>query len=70
MTSSRPRTRMKFTALSQEHLEHQLDAAVDMLRVHAMNSEGILVTRHTYDSFTVELCRSVPWGHTRESWAW
>lgn len=71
MTSSRPQTRMEFTAMNREHMEQQINTAVDTLRVHAMNHrEGILVTRHTYDSFTVELCRSVPAGLTRESWSW
>jgi hypothetical protein len=49
-------------------LEPMLDAAVDVAISRALETEGhgILVTRHSHTSFTVELTTEVPSGITLE----
>lgn len=49
-------------------MEHQLEEAMATARSAAMQDgrHGILVTRHTYDSFTISLSDAVPFGLTRE----
>jgi hypothetical protein len=49
-------------------MERQLDQAVTIARTQAMveGRQGILVTRHDYNSFTVGLSEAVPFGLTRE----
>lgn len=53
-------------------MELQLEEAVDAARLKAMQHRtcGILVTRHDYTRFTVELSPEVPFGITREHQAW
>jgi hypothetical protein len=49
-------------------MERQLDEAVTIAKTRAVHEgrQGILVTRHDYNSFTVELSEAVPFGLTRE----
>jgi hypothetical protein len=49
-------------------MERQLDQDVTIAKTQAMHEgrQGILVTRHDYNSFTVDLSEAVPFGLTRE----
>lgn len=49
-------------------MELDLDTAVHLAIRLAMKEglQGVLVTRHNYTSFTVDLSNSVPYGLTRE----
>jgi hypothetical protein len=53
-------------------MERQLDQAVTIAKTRAMHErrQGILVTRHDYNSFTVDLSEAVPFGLTREHQDW
>lgn len=59
-------------AADRADMERRLDEAVTVARKRAMHdrSQGILVTRHSYDSFTVALTDAVPFGLTREQQDW
>jgi hypothetical protein len=56
------------TATDRASMEHQLDEAVAFAITRAMHEgrQGILVTQHANDSFTVNLSEAVPFGLTRE----
>ncbi|WP_454700074.1 hypothetical protein [Arthrobacter humicola] len=60
------------TVTDRESLDNQLDAAVYALREKSTGErrQGILVTRHAVNEFTVALSDSVPFGMTRENHAW
>lgn len=60
------------TARDRASLEGQLDEAVTAAMTRAMRdgSQGILVTQHNYDSYTVALSDDVPFGLTREHQDW
>lgn len=61
------------TASSRAELEQRLEDAVSAARNRAVTSgrrEGILVTRHDYDVFTVVLDSAVPFGLTLERDQW
>jgi hypothetical protein len=61
------------TASSRSELEQRLDDAVSAARQRAVTSgrrEGILVTRHDYNVFTVVLDSTVPFGSTVEQEQW
>lgn len=60
------------TATDRVSMERRLDDAVAMAMNQAMQPgrRGILVTRHSYDFFTVALSHDVPFGLTRERTAW
>lgn len=49
-------------------LDDYLNSAVDLARQHAATKArcGILVTRHAYDTYTVAVSESVPFGETHE----
>lgn len=67
MTS--PDHRIAFTAVDRPSMERQINAAVESLRSWGLQRRrGILVTRHSHDSFSVELSDAVPVGLTCESW--
>jgi hypothetical protein len=53
-------------------MERQLNEAVAMAMERAMaeRRQGILVTQHDHNSFTVTLSDAVPFGLTRERQAW
>lgn len=53
-------------------MERRLDEAVAVAREQAMHArrQGILVTRHSHDSFTVSLSDAVPFGLTCERQDW
>lgn len=53
-------------------MERGLDEAVTVARGRALHQgrQGILVTRHAYDSFTVDLSDVVPFGLIREHQDW
>jgi hypothetical protein len=53
-------------------MELQLDQAVTIAKTQAMHEgrQGILVTRHDYNSFTVDLSGAVAFGRTREHRDW
>ncbi|WAH97592.1 hypothetical protein [Arthrobacter sp. MMS18-M83] len=50
-------------------LENDLNAAVDIARERAKKERrhGILVTQHSYTSYTVAVSQDVPYGQTREA---
>jgi hypothetical protein len=56
----------------RDSLENELNAAVSALRERATGErrQGILVTRHAANEFTVALSDSVPFGMTQENHAW
>jgi hypothetical protein len=60
------------TATDRSSMDRQLDEAVAVARSRAMREgrQGILVTRHAYDSFTVSLSDAVPFGLTLEHQDW
>ncbi|MEV8112385.1 hypothetical protein [Pseudarthrobacter oxydans] len=60
------------TATDRASMEHQLDEAVAVAMTHAMHEgrQGILVTQHDKDSFTVDISETVPFGLTREHREW
>ncbi|AXJ10293.1 hypothetical protein [Arthrobacter sp. PM3] len=65
-----PFSRIAFTAVDRPSMERQINAAVESLRIWGLQRRrGILVTRHSHDSFSVELSDAVPVGITCESWA-
>lgn len=53
-------------------MDRQLEEAVDTARTTAMaqGRQGIVVTRHSHDSFTVALSDAVPFGLTYERQEW
>lgn len=59
---------LEITAYDPETVENDLNAAVEIAREQAMKERrhGILVTQHGYTSYTVAVCRDVPYGQTRE----
>jgi hypothetical protein len=61
----------EITAKDATRLQHELNSAVTTAQVKAMEQRehGILVTRHDYGSFTVEISPEVPYGLTREGQA-
>jgi hypothetical protein len=56
------------TATDWDNLERRLNEAEAVARTRAMQEgrQGILVTRHGYNSFTVALSDAVPFGLTYE----
>jgi hypothetical protein len=72
MRSTAPDLTLKVTATDRPSMDDQLDEAVATLRTRALSErrEGILVTRHGHDSFTVALSGTVPFGVTREYQDW
>lgn len=60
------------TVSDRASMDRQLDEAVALIRERAPRGgrQGILVTRHGYDSFTVALSDEVPFGLTRERQDW
>jgi hypothetical protein len=63
---------MAVTAKDRASMDHQLDEAVAVAKARAMRErrQGILVTRHAHDSFTVALSDTVPFGTTLEHQDW
>ena len=49
-------------------LDGYLNSAVDLAQKYASSTGlcGILVTRHSYDTYTVAVSETVPFGETRE----
>lgn len=60
------------TVTDRASMERRLDEAVTVLRSLAIHEgrRGILVTRHDYGSFTVDLSDAVPFGLTHEHQDW
>lgn len=60
------------TSSSRSDLDRLLEEAVETLRARTLSDgrQGILVTRHSYGSFTVALSDAVPFGLTREHTEW
>lgn len=60
------------TVTDRASMERQLDEAVAAAMARAMHEgrQGILVTQHDNDSFTVALSDAVPFGLTREHQEW
>lgn len=60
------------TATDRASMERQLDEAVAVARTKAIRERrrGILVTRHSFSSFTVALSGAVPFGLTLEHRDW
>lgn len=59
-------------ATDRAGMERGLDHAVAVARARALHEgrQGILVTRHDYNAFTVDLSDAVPFGLTREHQDW
>lgn len=59
-------------ASNRASMDRELDEAVTAAKTRAIRQgrQGILVTRHGYDSFTVALSDAVPFGLTREHQDW
>ncbi len=55
-------------ATDRETRDLELNAAVAAMREQAIidGQQGILVTRHTPETYTIELSKSVPFGFTHE----
>lgn len=68
MTSNTTDLIAEIAATPASTLEDELNTAVDKARAKAMTKgrHGILVTRHGYNFFTVELSPEVPYGLTQE----
>lgn len=60
------------TAADRTSMDRQLDEAVTEARTRALQEgrRGILVTRQSFDTFTVALSDDVPFGTTHESVQW
>ncbi|CAH0279774.1 hypothetical protein SRABI26_03908 [Arthrobacter sp. Bi26] len=56
------------TGLSPTEIEDSINTAVEMARDHSVSEgwQGILVTRHGPDNYTVNLSADVPYGVTVE----
>lgn len=56
------------TTLNRDTMDADLDAAVHAAEqiAAARGTQGILVTRLGYTSFSVEVCSDVPFGHIYE----
>ena len=63
-----PSYSIRLTIPDRKSLDLELDRAVDNAIVAALErrENGILVTRHSHDSFTIELSPEVPFGTTLE----
>jgi len=63
---------LTLTVSDRQSMDSQLDDAVAAAKAHALTGkrQGILVTRHGADTFTVDLSETVPFGLTRECQAW
>lgn len=59
---------LEITAHDRQTIEHDLNTAEDMARLHAIQEgrHGILVTQHGFTSYTVAVSRDVPFGQTHE----
>ena len=59
---------LAITAHDPDTVENDLNTAVEMAREHAIKESrhGILVTQHSYTSYTVAVSRDVPYGQTYE----
>lgn len=68
MTRESTLYRVTVTASCRQELESQLDRAINNGITKALNSksQGIVLTRHNYTTFTVELSHEVPFGTTLE----
>ena len=72
MTIRPPYGPIEITVQSRTDMDFQLESAVRILKGHAqqIRDRGILVTRHSAQSFTVEMHSSVPFGMTFEKQRW
>jgi hypothetical protein len=63
---------LTLTVADRRSMDSELDAAVAAAKAHALaeKRQGILVTRHGVNQFTVALSEAVPFGLTREHQAW
>ncbi|WP_411375076.1 hypothetical protein ACLH0K_01300 [Arthrobacter sp. MPF02] len=63
---------LTLTVADRQSMDSELDAAVSAAKAHALadRRQGILVTRHAANTFTVALSETVPFGLTREHQAW
>jgi hypothetical protein len=62
---------IQVTVTDRPSLERRLNEAESIVRTWAMQKrQGILVTRHDFDSFTVAPSDAVPFGLTVEQQSW
>lgn len=63
---------LTLTVTDRAAMDHELDAAVSLVRKKALHerTRGILVTRRGSDTFTIDLSETVPFGTTREHQDW
>ena len=68
MPTTDPATVHEVMATDRATLERHLDHAEMLARKEAMKTRrgGVLITRHSLNSFTVEVSEAVPYGLTRE----
>ncbi|MHC6219527.1 hypothetical protein [Arthrobacter sp. MMS24-S77] len=59
---------LEISAHDPDSIENDLNTAVEIAREHAMKEyrHGILVTQHSYTSYTVTVSGDVPYGETHE----
>ncbi len=59
---------LAITAHDPDTVENDLNTAVEMAREHATRESlhGILVTQHSFTSYSVAVSRDVPYGQTHE----
>jgi hypothetical protein len=72
MTTIAAETVLTVTVTDRADMDRQLDEAVAVARERGTRGrrQGILVTRHGHDFFTVALSDTVPFGLTREYQDW
>jgi hypothetical protein len=72
MRTTTPEFTIALTVADRANMERQLDQAVSYAKTEAMieRPRGILVTRHSFESFSVALSDAVPFGETREHQDW
>lgn len=72
MITENPDLAITLMVADRAAMYHQLEAAVGVMQARAMTQGrgGILVTRHGYNIFSVNLSDTVPFGLTREHDDW
>ena len=63
---------VEVTVNTRKALERELDTAVDIVSRQArqLGRHGVMVTRHSYTTFTVAISEGVPYGRTEEREQW
>jgi hypothetical protein len=72
MASQSERLPLGVTVGSPKTFQEELEAAVAIAQADAVQQGqcGVLITRHSYTHFTVDMSEDVPFGTTAERQAW